>query len=497
VSDVEAVSGDDHLAGILDTPQAGPKVIRGMAIRGLGYAVSVLFGVVSAAIALRYLGVVDSGRLITVLAIVTIAGGISDVGLSSLALRDYATRQPLERDDAMRNMLGLRLALAVAGLLAATAFTAVAGYPAVMVLGTLVASSAVLVGVVQQNLAVPLSASLRLGWVTVLALLGHVGVAIGFIILSLVGAGLIAFYTVPTLALIPALVVTFMLVRRTVPVLPAWKLGVWRRTLRDILPYSVAALFYILYFRFAVISVSLLSSEEETGYYAASFRIIDVLTLAPALLVSSAFPLLARAGRDDLGRLHYAIGRLTQGILILGLWIALVVGLGASIAIDVVAGSDFEPAVDPLRIQAVALVGTSLVAVWGYGLLSLRRHRAIMFANVVPVAVAGGLSIALVPRFGAVGAAVALTAAELSLAAAYGLALGRSDAALLRRFGSVPRIVLAAGLALAVPVALGLGDVTSVLVATAIYAIALVVLRAVPSELKEALLGGLTGPPAA
>ena len=215
-------------------------------------------------------------------------------------------------------------------------------------------------------------------------------------------------------------------------------LGVWRRTVRDILPYSVAALFYFLYFRFAVISVSLLSSGEETGYYAASFRIIDALTLAPAFLVSSAFPLLARAGRDDLERLHYAIGRLTQGILILGLWIALVIGLGASLAIDVVAGPKFGGAVDPLRIQAVALVGTSLVAVWGYGLLSLRRHRTIMLANIVPVVLAGVLSIVLIPRFGAVGAAVALTAAELGLAAAYGLALGRSDSLLLRRFGAVP-----------------------------------------------------------
>ncbi len=143
-----------------------------MGIRAGGYAVSVLLGVASAAIAFRYLGVVDSGRLITVLAIVTIAGGVSDIGLSSLAVREYATMRPGARDDAMRNLLGLRLALAVGGILAATAFAAVAGYPTVMVVGTLIASSALLVGVVQQNLAVSLSATLRLGWVTTLTLLG-------------------------------------------------------------------------------------------------------------------------------------------------------------------------------------------------------------------------------------------------------------------------------------------------------------------------------------
>ena len=41
-----------------------------------------------------------------------------------------------------------------------------------------------------------------------------------------------------------------------------------------------------------------------------------------------------------------------------------------------------------------------------------------MLANIVPVVLAGVLSIVLIPRFGAVGAAVALTAAELGLAAA-------------------------------------------------------------------------------
>ena len=148
------VGADDHLASILDTPQAGPRVIRGIAVRAGGYALGLLIGIVSAAVALRYLGVVDSGRLITVLALVTIVGGVSDLGLSSLAVREYATRSPGERDDAMRNILGLRLVLAVAGILGATLFAVAADYPAVMVVGTAMAGSALLVTVVQQNLAV-------------------------------------------------------------------------------------------------------------------------------------------------------------------------------------------------------------------------------------------------------------------------------------------------------------------------------------------------------
>jgi hypothetical protein len=85
--------------------------------------------------------------------------------------------------------------------------------------------------------------------------------------------------------------------------------------------------------------------------------------------------------------------------------------------------------------------------------------------------------------------------AEVGLAIAYALALRRSDPDLLRRLGAAPRILAAAGLALAVSLVVGLGDIADVLIATAVYAIALMALRAIPSELREAVLGRVTGPP--
>ena len=173
MSEAQAASGDDHVTSILDTPQAGPQVIRGMALRAGGYAVGVLLGIVSGAVALRYLGVVDSGRLITVLALVTIVGGISDLGLSSLAVREYATlsTRRARRGDAQHPRPEVASSRSPAFSRPRCSQLA-ADYPAVMVVGTVIAGSALLVGVVQQNLAVSLSAALRLGWVTVLTLLG-------------------------------------------------------------------------------------------------------------------------------------------------------------------------------------------------------------------------------------------------------------------------------------------------------------------------------------
>ena len=58
--------------------------------------------------------------------------------------------------------------------------------------------------------------------------------------------------------------------------------------------------------------MSLVSTAVETGYFSASFRIVEVLIAVPAMLVTAAFPILARAARDDAARLRYALQKLFE-----------------------------------------------------------------------------------------------------------------------------------------------------------------------------------------
>jgi len=59
---------------VLDTPSAGGKVIRGGVLRGGGYVAGLALAVVGAALMTRHLGVVDWGRYVTVLSLVSIVG---------------------------------------------------------------------------------------------------------------------------------------------------------------------------------------------------------------------------------------------------------------------------------------------------------------------------------------------------------------------------------------------------------------------------------------
>jgi O-antigen/teichoic acid export membrane protein len=473
--------------GVLDLPTAGGKVIRGSALRGAAYAATVALGIISASLLTRHLGVVDFGRYVTVISIVTVAIGMSDVGLSNIGVREYSIREGADRDFTMKNLLGLRIALTGVALLIAVAFAAAAGYPGVMVVGTIVAAVGFVLTTVQHSLAVPLSAGLRLGWVAGLDVLRQAGLVLAVVVLVLAGAGLLGLLAAPVPMAIVLVVLTAWLVRGTIPFVPAFDLRAWGRLMRLVLPYAAASAIGAVYVSLVVVLTSLVATQQETGYFSAAFRVFSVLSAVPSLLVASAFPILARAARDDRERLRYALQRLWDSALVIGAGAAVLTAVGAPVAIRVIAGPDYEPSVPVLRIMAGALFASFFVAIWGFGLLSLGAYRSLLVANAIALVVAGGLALLLAPEYGADGAATATLLGELVLAVALGVQLMWSREDLRVELRIVSRVLVAAALAAAVLLIPGLPNVIDLVIASVVYLVAVVVLRAVPDEVWAAL----------
>jgi len=472
---------------LLDTDQAGPRVIRGSLLRLGGLILGTLATVASSAVVIRHLGVVDTGRWVTVMSLVIIVGSISDLGLSAVGVREYSVRSRPEGRRFLRNLLGMRIVFVVVGLVLAVAFAAIAHYTTAMVVGTVLAGVGMILFVIQQSLSIPLHARLRFGWIAALQLIFQVGVAIEAVILAVAGAHLLPFFALWVPALLPVIAVTMLVGGEDSRVLPAVHAIEWRGMLRQILPYSAAVVLSVLYFRVVQIMTSLLSSGHQTGYFGVSFRVLETLTAIPPILVSTALPVLARAARDDAQRFDYAGRRLVETMVLAGVGLALVSSLGARFAVDLVAGSGFGPAVDVLRILAVALVGTFVIASRGYALLSLGRLRAMLVSNAIAFAVVLGAGIPLVNAHGAIGGAITMVVAELVLAVSYEVSLTRGRPELRPTLGFLARVAVAAGAAVAAVVATNLPSLAAALLGGIIYAGVAIALRVVPVEIRQAL----------
>lgn len=474
---------------ILDTPAAGPTAIRGSTLRGGGYALALLLSVLSVPLLVRHLGVVDFGRYVTVTALVTLVAGLTEAGLQTVGTREYALRHGAERDRLMRDLLGVRIALTVGGVAAAVAFTLLAGYDRTLVLGTAVAGLALLVQSLQTLLAVPLTARLRLGWATVADLLRQtvlVGLTVALIV---AGAGLLPFFAIAVPAALAGALLTGVLVRRLTPFRPAFDGGQWWLLIRDTLPYAAAIAANVAYFRVTIVIMSLVATELQTGYFAASFRILEVLLPVPSLIVGAVFPILARAARDDAQRLDWATQRIFEVATILGVGLVLVIELAAPTVMRVLAGESSEPSIAVLRLQAPALAATFVAVACGFPLLALRRHRALLAASLGGLVASVGLCLALIPSLEARGAAIATTIAELVLAGVALALLKRSTAGSRLSLGVLGPVVLAAGLG-APAFLLPLPPLAQAAVGGLVYLGVIAVLGRIPPELRDALVPG-------
>src|SRR4029078_8698494 len=152
----------------------------------------------------------------------------------------------------------------------------------------------------------------------------------------------------------------------------------------------------VIYFRLALLVVASLATDRQTGYFGASFRVVEVLLVVPQLAVQTAFPIFSRAAHGDHERLRYGLGKTVDVALLLGMLLAVGLGVGAPFVIQVVAGPEFAPAADVLRLQSLAFVGSVARAVFGYALLSLHRNRDVFAMNgaaLVSMAILGGILI--------------------------------------------------------------------------------------------------------
>ena len=405
---------DDRVSpeDLLSTPQAGPTAVRGGSMRLGSFLAGSLVSLAAAALLFRHLGVTNAGRYTIALSLSATVAGFTDLGLTAIGIRELAILEGEARSRFARNLLGIRLVLTTLGVISVTAFSFLV-YGRTLGFGVLIAGVGVLAQNMQVTLEVPLMATLRLGWVSLLDFARQTINAMLIIALVVIGAQFLPFLATVAVAAGAVLLPTALLVRGNIPLTPAFRLREWRVLLGPVFTYSVAVAASTLYFRLAIVLVSLIAGSKQLGYFSVSYRAVEVLFVIPGLLVGAAFPIFARAARDDPVRLGYALSRVFEVSLIVGVWFALSLAIGARLVVEVIGGARFLPATPVLAVQGIAVGTTFVSAVWGYGMLSLHLHRLILIFNLSMLLLVGVVVGVSVEIGGAQGAAIGIAATEI------------------------------------------------------------------------------------
>jgi O-antigen/teichoic acid export membrane protein len=476
---------------VLSGPDIADRVVRGGAVRAVGFGVVNLLGILSSVVLLRHLGVSDFGRYGTVIALVAIVSGLADAGLNMTGSRELALlpRGP-QRRQLLGALLGVRLLLLVAAALAALAFAAVAGYDSEMLAGTaLAATGALLVGA-QSTMALPLVVNLRNGLVTLSEVLKQVILVVGIVVLAAAGAALTPFFAVQVLVGVGALLSVPFLVSRTDLAWPSFSREDVRRLAIVALPVALASIVTAFYVRTLIVLASLLTSEYETGLFVTSARIVEMVGGVALLVVGVILPVATVAARDDRGRLRYVLAHTTKLALLGGGLLAITVVVAARPIVVLLGGEDFAPAASVLRLQAPVVLTIFLVYAWTAFLVADGHRRALVRCMLIGLAALLATAVPLIAQLDAEGAALAAVAADVVLTAVIYFAVRRVGDG---RVGVEPdymaryAVALAAGAGVALAVLAVAPAAVAAVAAAAAFSGAAFALRLVPSELTALL----------
>ena len=475
-------AGDPLAAG-----PAGARFLRGGTLRVFAYVGGITTSVAVLPFVTRHLHRADYGRYVVVTSLMLIVTALTEGGIASLGVREFASAPGPERREFMRSLIGIRIALSALGGAGAIAFALIVGYPQVVVEGTAIAAFGLVLANLQITLTVPLIAALRLRWLAAFDFIGPAVTALGLIVLVAIGARLLPFFAAAVLAYAVLLALTAALVRGQVTLRPAFNPARWRALVRESAVFAAATALGTIYFQVVVVAMSVITTAQQTGVFSLAFRILTVVNGIPVLLVGSAFPILLRAASDDRERLRYATQRLLEGNLLLGGWLSLLVVAGAPFAVHVLGGPDFPGAATVLRILGPGVVATFIATGFALTLLSLRAYRLLIVTSLSMVALAIVLCAILIPANGARGAAVVTLTLEVVLACTYGAALTIAHPQLRPQAGILARIALAITFGFLAALFVPVSSVPAALIGSATLGLAAVALRAVPLELLHAL----------
>ncbi len=369
-------------------------------------------------ICVRQLGVSGYGELTTALSLTTVTFSLTGLGIDKYTVREVA-RDRERAPQFFSNFVALRLVLCVvAGAITlSTAF--ILGYSPVLFMGVAFAciyhSALTLIGHFRR-------------YFQAFEILKYEAITVIFEKTGVIAAGLLFLlathsfaWTIAGMAIgmVLSAVGTGVYIRNElIRVRAAFDPAFIKNALRTMIPFGLAGVFGMFYFRIDTIIVEAMLGAAAAGNYGLAFRVVEALNMLPIIVVNaSLFPRLSALQH---ARSHKQFGTLvrhsTWALAILSFIIALVVFILSEQIINIMMpGSSLLAASSALATLCWVFPLATLRNIFSAALLTLERQNFIAIVIGICAVLNIALNILLIPSIGIVGAAFATILSEVVL----------------------------------------------------------------------------------
>lgn len=206
---------------------------------------------------------------------------------------------------------------------------------------------------------------------------------------------------------------TYICIKKFVIPKIEFDLPFWKSVLKESIPFWMTSVFVVIYFRMDMIMLSMIKGNEVVGWYAASYKLIEGLSIIPGVFMSVMFPIFSRCYIDSKKSLELAFKKSLKILVI----IAIPIGVGTTILADEIImffyGSEYAHSAEALKI----LIWVSVLSFihWTPATLlnSTNRQRTLMIFTCIGAILNLVLNYTLIPSLSYKGAGIATVITEL------------------------------------------------------------------------------------
>jgi O-antigen/teichoic acid export membrane protein len=397
------------------TAGLGSRALRNTVLVLTAKVVARLIALVTVIATLKQLTPAPYGTFTTLVNYTAIVSVVLDLGFNVLYVREGA-RHPADIQRYLRNVMSLRILMAV------VSFVILAGALAIAGLNTLLIPGFVLMVLTSYStlLRNTLYAVQRLGYEAVAVILEST-VLLALVIIGIkINAG-VTYFVWAYAAQYGFSCVYFAIVLTWKKIATVgWRFEpvLLREWFFQSLPFALTFVLTILYFKVDQPILYALRPHVEAGWYAAAYKPFEALLFIPMTLLSVVFPVLSVYFRERPQELADAVSRFFKALLVVGWPIAVGLFMLAHPLTAMFLGSDYANSEPAIRILSLALV-LGFVNNAFIGALSASDHQlSFTWAAGWSLVANVGLNLVLIPFFGYIGASWATVATELVLGAA-------------------------------------------------------------------------------
>ncbi|MEW5949633.1 MAG: flippase [Thermodesulfobacteriota bacterium] len=185
-----------------------------------------------------------------------------------------------------------------------------------------------------------------------------------------------------------------------------------RSVLIQSLPYAFTSIFLYIYFRIDTVMLSLMINDQVTGWYSAAYKLMDVLTYIPSLVIIAILPVFSKAFTEDEQVLKNLFVRTFRYLVILAVPLVMGVFLLAPRIILFVYKDGFEEAALALQVLIWAEGFVFVNYLCGHLLNMIDKQKIFTKVVVVTTIFNVMLNLILIPKYSYMGAGVATLLSE-------------------------------------------------------------------------------------